>query len=297
MRSLLTGGVFANELIETVASFLDAETREVNHLLAHLTLSPYNRSTHLARGTPAWAPIVQTSANFCVLPCYGLDMNPFIFLATELRERYKSDWFEAANTREARWVTELLALFPTPRWRCIHGVKIKQRGKIVTDIDFVAYDSTSHAVALFQLKWQQPSVSDERSRRNNAGNLVSESNRWVAAVSEWLALEGLVVLAQRLGVRYDALIETSLFVLGRYGAHFSGHANADPRAAWSDWGHIQRERELHPAASVRKMFDNLIAEMNRAKEEIQPESLMLPLPGLAVVLNPTKQPGDMPLPR
>lgn len=187
MRSLLTGGAFADELIEAVANFLDAETGEINHLLAHLTLSPNNRSTHLPRGTPAWAPIVQTSANFCVLPCYGLDMNPFIFLATELRERYKSDWFEAANAREARWVTELLPLFPAPRWRCAHGVKIKRRGKVVTDIDFVAYDSTSYTVALFQLKWQQPSVSDEKTRRNNAGNLVGESNKWVAAVSEWLA--------------------------------------------------------------------------------------------------------------
>ncbi|CAE6706100.1 hypothetical protein G2912_01095 [Paraburkholderia aspalathi] len=295
IRNLLTGGTFADELIEAVASFLDAETGEVNHLLAHLTLSPHNSSSHLARGTPAWAPIVQTSANFCVLPCYGLDMNPFIFLATELRERYKADWFEAANAREGRWVAELLLLFPAPRWRCADGVKIKRGGKVITDIDFVAYDSTSRTVALFQLKWQQPSLGDEKIRRNNASNLVGDSNKWIAAVSEWLTAEGLTVLAQRLGIRRDELTGASLFVLGRYGAHFSGHSNANLRAAWSNRGHFERERTLHPTATVNEMFDNLVRDMTKAKDTVQPESLMLPLPGLALVINPTQQPRDMDL--
>ncbi|VWD57244.1 hypothetical protein [Burkholderia contaminans] len=296
MRNLLTGGTFADELIEVVASFLDAEMGEVKHLLTHLTLSPFNSSSHLDRGTPAWAPIVQTSANFCALPCYGLDMNPFIFLATELREHYKSDWFEAANARESRWITELRLLFPAPRWRCVDGVKIRRRGKVVTDIDFVAYDSASRTAALFQLKWQQPSAGDEKTRRNNASNLVSECNKWIAAVSEWLAEEGLPVLAQRLGIPRDDLTDSSLFVLGRYGAHFSGHANADLCAAWSNWGHFERERTLHPSATVREMFDNLVEDVTEIKRTVQPESLTLPLPGLVLVVNPNRRPADMELP-
>jgi len=297
MRNLLTGGTFADELVEAVASFLDAETADVSNLLGHLTLSPHNRSFHLNRGTPTWAPIVQTSANFCVLPCYGLDMNPFMFLATELRERYSSDWFDAANAREARWVTELLPMFPAQRWRCLDGAKIKRGGKVVTDIDFVAYDSTSRTIALFQLKWQQPSVSDEKVRRNNAGKLVEECNRWVAAVSEWLGAEGMTVLAQRLGIRREELTCASLFVLGRYNAHFSGHSNADSRAAWSDWGHFERERAFYPEATVGEMFDNLVQEMAKAKDMVQPESLMLPLPGLVLVVNPSQQPAEMESPK
>jgi len=293
IRDFLTIGAFADELIEAVAGFLDAGTDEVNHLLCHLALSPYNRSTHLARGTPAWAPIIQTSANFCILPCYGLDMNPFIFLATELRERYKSDWFEAANAREGRWVSELRAHFPGPRWCCADGIKIKRGGKVVTDIDFVAYDAVSRMVALFQLKWQQPAESDEKTRRNNASNLMTESNRWVAAVSEWTNAEGLNVLAMRLGLQTEELGGTRLFVLGRYGAHFSGHSNADPRAAWSNWGHFEHERTLHPAATAIEMFANLVKEMAKAKDDVQQDSLMFPLPGLALVVNPSQSPRDM----
>lgn len=290
IRNLLTGGAFADELIEAVSAYLDAETADVSHLLGHLILSPHNSSLHLARGTPAWAPIVQTSANFCVLPSFGLDMNPFIFLATELRNRYKTDWFEAANAREARWVAELRSHFPTPRWRCADGLKVKREGKVATDIDFVAYDSSSRSVGLFQLKWQQPAVGDEKIRRNNAGNLLAESNRWVAVVSKWLSEGGMPILAARLGVPADELECASLFVLGRYAAHFSGHSNADSRAVWSDWGHFERERTLHPTATVGETFASLMKTMLRALEQVESDSYMVPLPGLVLVLNPAQQP-------
>jgi len=220
-------------------------------------------------------------------------MNPFLFLATELRERYKSDWFEAANAREARWITDLHRLFPSPRWHCADGVKIRRSGRVVTDIDFVAYDSTSRQVALFQLKWQQPSASDEKIRRNNASNLTNESNKWVAAVSEWLAAEGLAVLTKRLAIHEYELTSAVLFVLGRYSAHFSGHSNTDTRAAWSNWGHFERERAIHPAAAVTEIYDNIVGAMTEAKNAIRPESVMLPLPGLAIVVNPSQQPEDM----
>jgi hypothetical protein len=123
--------------------------------------------------------------------------------------------------------------------------------------------------------------------------LIGESNRWVERVAEWIKADGLRTLTQRLGIRSDQLLYVSLFVLGRYSAHFSGHSNADARAVWTDWGHFQRERTLHPDASVGEMFDHLAREMARAKAIVPPESLMLPLPGLALVINPTTQPADM----
>jgi hypothetical protein len=292
MRNVLTGGSLMQELVEGVSNFLDGDTSEVGGLLGHLTLTPFNRTAHLSRGTPTWAPIIRTSVNFCILPCFGLEMNPFLFLATELRERYKSDWFEAANAREGRWVAELRRLFPGSRWRCADGIKIRRGGKVMTDIDFVAYDSDSKRAALFQLKWQQPSASDERTRRNNASNLLSESNKWVATVHDWLANEGLAALGKRLDIGEGELIGASLFVLGRYGAHFSGNSNPDPRAAWSGWGHMERERALHPDATVDAMHGNIHEAMANATTSVQPESFLLPLPGLTMVLNPTREPLD-----
>jgi hypothetical protein len=297
LRNILTGISDAGELVEAVASHMDAETVEINQLLGHFVLSPRNAQLHLGRGTPAWAPIIQTSANFCVLPCFGLDMNPFVFLMTELRERYKSDWFSAANAREARWIVELRTLFPSPRWICADGVKIKRNSKVITDIDFLAYDISSGEVALFQLKWQQPSVSDERSRRSNASNLVGESNRWISVVSDWVLKEGMEEIAKRLQVPATDIKRSRLFVLGRYAAHFSGQSDQDARAVWSDWGNFERERTENPAGSVEALTDGLKVKLFEINKATAPDSFMIPLPGLAVVLNPTQIPPDISLPK
>lgn len=293
LRNILTGVSTAGDLVEAVASHLDADTADVNQLLAHLVLSPRNAQLHFSRGTPAWAPIVQTSVDFCVLPCFGLDMNPFVFLTTELRERYKTDWFAAANAREARWIAELRDLFPPPRWRCADGVKIKENGRVMTDIDFLAHDTSSGETALFQLKWQQPSVGDERGRRSNASNLIGESNRWISVVSEWVCSEGTIDIAKRLQVLATDIKRSRLFVLGRYSAHFSGQPDQDARAVWCDWGNFERERTASLTTSVEALANGLTFKLLELKKETPPDSFMVPLPGLVVVLNPTRMPSYM----
>jgi hypothetical protein len=293
LRNVLTGVSVAGDLVEAVASYMDANFAEINHLLSHLVLSPRNAQLHFGRGTPAWAPIIQTSANFCILPCFGLDMNPFVFLATELRERYHSDWFAAANAREARWVSELRELFPSPRWHCLDGVKIRRNGKLITDIDFIAFDEASGEVAIFQLKWQQPSVSDERSRRSNASNLLTESNRWITVVLDWICDGGSGEIARRLKVSATSIRRCRLFVLGRYAAHFSGRSDQDSRAVWIDWGNFERERVANPIASVEALASGLELKLLELKKAISPDSFMVPLPGLTVVLNPVQLPPDM----
>lgn len=56
-------------------------------------------------------------------------------------------------------------------------------------------------------------MNDEKTRRNNASNLVNESNKWVAALSDWLTAGGLNVLTQRLGLRREELPNRSQAVL------------------------------------------------------------------------------------
>lgn len=85
IRNLMTGGALHEELVEGVATFLDASRKEISELLDHLTLSPSNAKYHLNRGTPTLAPVIRTSQHFVALPMYGLELNPFVFLWTELR--------------------------------------------------------------------------------------------------------------------------------------------------------------------------------------------------------------------
>jgi hypothetical protein len=289
IRNLMTGAALHGDLVEGVANFLDASQQEVSELLDHLTLSPENAKNHLDRGTPALAPAIRTSQHLVALPMYGLELNPFVFLWTELRRRYEKDWFDAANRRESRWVAELQTQFPAPRWHCLDGVKLKRDGKTVTDIDFVAYDTRCSSVILFQLKWQQPSVSDDKVLRNNASGLVSDSNKWIADVTGWMEVAGIDGIKERLSIRTDADLSFHIVILGRYHAHFASVQEHDPRAVWCDWGNFLRQRIQRPTESAGEFIESLARSVERAKVEIEPESFLFPIGEETMVLvNPTR---------
>jgi len=289
IRNLMTGGALHEDLVEGVANFLDASRHEVSELLDHLTLGPANAGNHLDRGTPALAPVVRTSQHLVALPMYGLELNPFVFLWTELRRRYEKDWFDAANRREGRWVSELRARFPAPRWHCLDGVKLKQDGKALTDIDFVAYDTDCSSVILFQLKWQQPIMSDDKVRRNNAGSLVADSNKWITDVAGWMDVIGTRGVKERLSIRTNVDLSIHLVVLGRYHAHFTSAQDQDSRAVWCDWGNFLRLRATHPDESAREFIESLEKTVERTKVGVKPESLFFPLGDEAMILvNPAQ---------
>jgi hypothetical protein len=290
IRNVLTGASFLEELCDNVADFLGADSKEIAGLLDHLTLSPRNHTYQLLRGALAWAPIVQASESFCILPSYGLDINPFLFLLHELRTRYKEDWFSLVNKREGRWLKELESLFPSPRWKCASGAKLKRNGKLVTDVDFVAFDTDTRQLALFQLKWQQPSLGDEKVRYSNGENFVEACNDWIQDVKAWLSEFGIAEFLRRAGIDSVSIERLQLFVVARYSAHFPTRAVADRNATWSDWGHVRKHRTARPGGSVADLQNDLDSEINTRQMELKPESFALPLPSLALIVNPTTNP-------
>ena len=289
LRNMLTGVSLQSELVEALADFLDADTQQVTSILDHLTLQPSNARMHLQSGTPTLAPVVRTSRELAILPMYGLELNPFVYLWAELRRRYEKDWFVAANKREGRWIAELRGLFPAPRWSCLASVEIRSGSRLLTDIDFVLCDHQSMTIILFQLKWQQPFVSDHRVRRNNASNLTGVCNRWLEDVAGWILGPGERVVEERLGIRQEAESTIHLLVLARYHAHFTGADSPDTRAMWCDWGNFLRQLAEHGGCADEGFVSKLRASVNQQKEALVPESFIIPLADrLAILVNPTR---------
>ncbi|GAB3244628.1 hypothetical protein [Chitinimonas naiadis] len=291
IRSLLSQVVSLEDLIEGVTSFLDAESHEIEYLLQHLILSKHNFVHHFDIGTPAWAPVIRTSQIACVLPSFGMDINPFSFLLRELRVRHKDDWFTVANRREERWVAELVQLFPGSRWSCSNGRKLKNAdGTVATDVDFLAYDSITKQLALFQLKWQQPAMGDETVRRSNGRNFLKQCNEWVVDVHAWLARFGVGELTKRAGIKTAGVDRIVLINLARYSAFMPETINASSEATWSDWGHFLKHRLALPNASPTELADAIKADISRTQAELTLESIALPLPGCALIVNPVQRP-------
>ncbi|WP_298814176.1 hypothetical protein [uncultured Roseibium sp.] len=288
IRNLLTSHIGREAFVSSLAEFLDADTEEIEEILKSMTLSSENLDAHTSGSETAWAPIVQASAGTLLLPNYGLDINPFLFLLADLRVRHERDWFRIANDREGRWIEEICRLFDGPRWQT-HGrnLKLRSHGRIETDIDFAVLDRKTNELALFQMKWQHPIGFDNRARRSAGKNFIEESNRWIETVISWLDRFGTAELRRRLGFDDLGTPNVRLFVLGRYHAYYAGFDSHDARAVWSDWAHFQRVRSHAPRRSLSQLASDLQSTVNQSRSGKKGESQMLPVGNLAVVFNPS----------
>lgn len=293
IRNLLTTYCPRQLFVESLADYLNADFKEIGSILQSFTLSGNNLDDQTKDSEPTWPPIVQASADMLLLPTFGIDINPFLFLLTDLRFRYESDWFRVANNRESRWIDELAALFPLPKWEILRrNLRLREDGRDLTDIDFAAYEKEANELAVMQLKWQHPVGVDNRGRRSAGKNLFDESNRWIGAVISWLERHGVDELMRRIGFSGKHSPKVSLFVLGRYHVHLSGFDNRDNRAIWSDWAHFRRVCIEEPKPlSLARLSSRLREDLKRSQAKKQGESIMFPVGNIAVVLNPTSVPS------
>lgn len=290
IRNLLTTFSPYTSFVTRLAAHLNADTVQIQKLLSSLTLDPSNRDIHTTSPDTAWAPIVRGSHDNCILPLYGLEINPFLFLLTDLQAKYPKDWSAAANNRERRWFTDLRLLFPPSRWQVKENLKLRAGSKIVTDIDFIAYDSRFNEIAVFQLKWQQPVGIDNRRRRSAGKNLVSEADAWVTAVGAWIDQHGVDELAGRAGFLARPGLRLHVFVIARYNAFFSGYVGKSEEAVWADWNHLMKARYEKPEAPLGELGDTLKAQVAEIVAAFPGESYAVPLFDVAVILNPTSEP-------
>lgn len=291
LRNLLTTFSSCGDLVDGLAAHLDAGRMQVEKLLRPLVLGPDNRAVHTTSGDIAWSPIVRSSERHFILPLYGLEINPFLFLLTDLRARFERDWFRAANNRERRWLAELNQLFSGDRWQVNdRNLKLRESKKTVTDIDYIAYDQEHNHLALFQLKWQHPVGMDNRARRSAGKNLISQGNDWTERVIGWLDRNGLEEFGRRANVPVRGDTKTELFVIARYNAFFSGFSDRDNRAIWADWNHLMRVRYENPSATIAEIALILEAQAEEISRSDSGESYALPLGNVAVILNPEREP-------
>ncbi len=294
IRNLLTTYCQRDSLFESVARRLDADRSEIETILGSFILTGNNLEIHTGGASTAWAPVVQASTDTLILPVYGLDINPFLFLLNDLRYRYKQDWFKVANNRERRWIEEITGIFDEPRWQT-HGrnLRLREGGNVVTDIDFAVLERQANELALFQLKWQHPVGLDNRGRRSAGSNLIVESNRWINAVVSWLERHGVDELMRRLACESSVTPTVHLFVLGRYHVHLTGFDQRDSRAVWSDWAHFQRACAEGPrTATVSQIASILQMKVDQSSAMKTGESIMFPVGDLALVVNPTTVPHN-----
>lgn len=291
IRNLLTTYAPVDEFIPLLAGHLDADALHIQRLLTSLTLCPDNKKHHLSPGDMCWAPLIRASHQSYILPMFGLEINPFLFLLRDLKNRFPKDWFRIANGREARWIADLNHLFNAGRWqRRPKQLKLRLSGKISTDCDYIVYDGVSNELGVFQLKWQDPVAGDERARMSAGKNLVDGGNEWVRRVTNWLEQNGSEELAKRAGIAPKPGLKIVLFIMARYEAYFSQAEQFDKRATWVDWNHFLRMRLRLATSSLTELAHEIRTDVEKTLDSNSVESYFVPLGDLVVLINPEKEP-------
>jgi hypothetical protein len=165
-------------------------------------------------------------------------------LLLRLRDLYPLDWDKAVDHREEVFRQELYrALTDAAQERFANSqqaVKLREQGKLLTDVDAAIYDRETGELGLFQLKWQEAFGASLIRRASSAKNFTVPARKWVETVSRWVEGRSPSEIRRhfRLGDGSDLPIRVRLFVLGRFAAHFTEFGQPDDRSAWGTWPQV-----------------------------------------------------------
>ncbi|HEV2659952.1 MAG TPA: hypothetical protein VGU68_05090 [Ktedonobacteraceae bacterium] len=249
LRTLLTPPQAT--LIEALSETLAIDSAAIRRVVEAYSLSHENGSYHCSvAGTPA-PPLLRLDERHLVWSLTGLLSEPFLFLTRELRRRYSYEYHTAAHLREEAFRQDLYQLFSDRRFvRSAGSIELRGvQGDPTTDVDALIFDRKTGALALFELKSQDPFAYSYQERIRQRDYFYN-AGKQVVAWMQWLKRNGANALLTRLDaklVKHLKVQKIYIFVLGRYLAHFFDGPEFDHRAAWGTWPQVLRLVNEGPA--------------------------------------------------
>ncbi len=273
MHNILSYMYFKDSTIKTYSNYFGVTDEVIEQMISCVTLSQENYEYYLDIPAPAPPMYFQVSENQLIRSIAGCLGNPFRFLNTELKRKYKRDYDVAVNNREIRFRKELFLFFPHDRIIKIpKEINLSFNG-MRTDIDAVAYDSETKTLGIFQLKWQDPFGHSMKERFSRITNLFPKANEWIEKMKFWFLNNDTKTILNALQItKYfpDAkeISEVCVFVIARNDIHFTG-IKTDDRVAWGSWHQL-----IESQARIETKFNDPIREMFVKLKTFTPENRM-----------------------
>ncbi len=231
-------------LIETLAATLVLDSATVRLALDAYTLDAENVSYHASTTEVPAPPLIRLDEQHRAISLEGLLTYPLFFLTRELKRKYSSEYHTASQLREEVFRQDMYTLFGDKRFVKSSGhVELRGiKGTLTTDVDALIFDRKMGALALFELKSQDPFAYSPQERIRQR-NYFYGASKQVIASNEWVKRNGANALLSRLDstqVKRLKAQNVSIFVLGRHLAHFFDGPPFDARAAWGTWSQVLR---------------------------------------------------------
>ena len=268
-KALLALPHAATALSEALSETLGVEYAAIRGVLDAYSLSHENVSYHCSvAGMPA-PPLLRLDEQHLIWSLTGLLSEPFFFLTRELKRRYSYEYHTASHLREKVFRQDLYQLFSDKRFvRSADSVELRGvQGDLTTDVDALIFDRKTGALALFELKSQDP-FAYSRQERIRQRDYFYNAGKQVLACVQWLKRNGDNALLARLDAKQVKRLKvqkTYIFVLGRYLAHFFDGPAFDRRAAWGTWPQVLRLAQeassgAEEAYSIQSLYNKLMRD-------------------------------------
>ncbi|HKV59062.1 MAG TPA: hypothetical protein VJO32_12305, partial [Ktedonobacteraceae bacterium] len=249
--------VLTGQLAETIR----VDGASIRRVVDAYSLHHENVSSHCSVvGTPA-PPLLRLDEQHLVWSLTGLLSEPFFFLTRELKRLHSYEYHTASHRHEEVFRQDLYQLFSDKRFvRSAGSIELRgMQGDLTTDVDALIFDRKTGALALFELKSQDP-LAYSRQERIRQRDYFYNAGKQVLACVQWLNRNGANAMLARLDpklVKRLRVQKTYIFVLGRYLAHFFDGPEFDRRAAWGTWPQVLQlvntmsfAGEAHPIQSL-----------------------------------------------
>lgn len=265
---------FINQAGEHLDGHVPVTDGEVRAIFEVLSISRRNLSLLERPGAP-FPPLIQCSDEHVIRPLAGaVAEEVMLFLLTSLQSAFPRDYDRAQRAREGVMQRSIEGLIretvPGVEFRV--NVRLKQQGKILTDVDLVLSEGSTGRVVFVQLKHQDPYGMDLAAMQSRTGRLNLQVAEWLRKVRSWLATESEREI--RTTLKLSPAVErlsVSLMVLTRHFAHSLRAVVRGTDVIYANWNQLvaalERFEERGHALPNLDLFVSELKAVSMPEEE------------------------------
>lgn len=257
---------FINEFGQQFTGHVPVSDEDVRKIFDVLSISRGNLALLERPGAPI-PPLIQCSDSHVIRPLAGATSDAvMLFLLNALQHSFRKDYDKAQRAREGvmQRVVEKNVREALPALEYRGNIRLRQGGKVLTDLDLVIVESSNDHVVFVQLKHQDPYGADLATMLMRTGRLNQQVGDWLRKVRSWIAMASPseVRATLRLSSGSTKKPKMSLLVLTRHYAYSLREVVDGDDAFFANWNQLVTAIDrLSERAATTLGLDDLLVEL------------------------------------
>ncbi|MBT2189450.1 hypothetical protein [Sphingobium nicotianae] len=224
------------EFGERFAHYTPTSRAEAEQLFKTVTLNRENVA--VASRPHAPLPVIVEFASTSIVKVVSGRARQMEFLLDSLRRNFQSDYSSNQRGREASLQRALTGFLQSmfPDVICRTNIKLRYQGRVLTDVDLVAFDPIYGDLMLFQLKHQDTPGPDLKAENSRMPRFLRECSEWLDVVADWLGTADETILRNAFRLPRGAKISrVRKLIVARHHAYPLAGTSIDENTAYATW--------------------------------------------------------------